>query len=121
MAELESGQPFAEVAERHSDCKGNGGDLGLFPAGQMVPEFEDASRALEPGQRTGIFTTPFGFHVAELRAKVPLGPAAFEEVQADIERVLAMQNTHQAYQRAAAELRSHAEIRWEAAAQTTAA
>jgi peptidyl-prolyl cis-trans isomerase C len=59
LVELERGDPFAEVAERHSDCKGNGGDLGQFPAGHMVQEFEDAIRALEPGQRTGIFTTPF--------------------------------------------------------------
>jgi peptidyl-prolyl cis-trans isomerase C len=121
LAELESGQPFHEVAERHSDCKGDGCDLGLFPAGRMVQQFEDAIRALEPGQRTGIFTSPFGFHIAELRAKVPPGPAGFEEVRADIERVLAMQSQHQVYQRAVAELRSRAEIRWEAAAGTAAA
>lgn len=36
LAELERGDPFAEVAERHSDCKGNGGDLGQFPVGHMV-------------------------------------------------------------------------------------
>jgi len=94
LAELERGRPFAEVAERYSDCKGNGGDLGQFPAGYMVQEFDDAIRALEPGQRTGIFTTPFGFHIAELRAKVGAGPATFEEVRADIERVLALKNQH---------------------------
>src|ERR1022692_4324045 len=114
LAELERGQPFAEVAERHSDCKGNGGDLGRFPAGQMVQEFEDAIRALEPGQRTGIFSTPLGFHIAELRARIAAGPATFEEVRVVIERVLALQNQHQVYLRAVAELRSRADIRWEA-------
>ena len=117
LAELERGQPFAEVAERHSDCKGKGGDLGRFPAGQMVQEFEDAIRALEPGQRTGIFSTPFGFHIAELRAKAGGGAASFEEVRADIERVLALRNRHQVYLRAVAELRARAEIRWVTAAQ----
>jgi len=120
LTELERGDPFAEVAERHSDCKGNGGDLGQFPAGQMVQEFEDAIRSLEPGQRTGIFATPFGFHIAELRAKLPAGPAAFEEVRADIERVLTMQNQHQVYLRAVADLRSRAEIRWDAPAEAVA-
>ena len=114
LAELERGQPFAEVAEHHSDCKGNGGDLGRFPAGQMFQEFEDAIRALEPGQRSGIFTTPLGFHIAELRARIAAGPVAFEEVRAVIQRVLALQSQHQVYLRAVAELRSRADIRWEA-------
>jgi peptidyl-prolyl cis-trans isomerase C len=120
LAELERGDPFSEVAERHSDCKGNGGDLGQFAAGQMVQEFEDAIRSLESGQRTGIFATPFGFHIAELRARAPAGPATFEEVRADIERVLAMQNQHQVYLRAVAELRARADIRWEAPAEAVA-
>jgi parvulin-like peptidyl-prolyl isomerase len=82
----------------------------------MVQEFEDAIRALAPGQRTGIFTTPFGYHIAELRARTAAGAATFEEVRADIERVLALQNQHQVYLPAVAELRSRADIRWEAAA-----
>ena len=112
LVELERGAPFHEVADRHSDCKGNGGDLGMFPAGAMVAEFEQAIQNLEPGQRTGIFRTPFGFHIAELRAKREAGPASFEEVRADIERVLAMMSQHRAYLRAVAELRSRANIRY---------
>lgn len=112
LAELERGDPFAEVVERHSDCKGNGGDLGQFPAGQMVQEFDEAIRPLEPGQRTGIFTTPFGFHIAELRAKTPPSPASFDDVRADIERVMTMMNEHQVYLRAVGELRSRADIRF---------
>jgi len=120
LAELERGDPFAIVAERHSDCKGNGGDLGKFPAGEMVPEFEDAIRALEPGQRTGIFTTPYGFHIAELRARTSAAPASLEDVRADIERVLTMMNEHEVYLRAVAELRSRADIRQVPAAQAAA-
>jgi hypothetical protein len=45
----------------------------------MVEEFEDAIRDLKPGSRTGIFRTPFGFHIAELRGKVPAGQVGFEE------------------------------------------
>jgi len=120
LAELERGAPFSEVAEKHSDCKGKGGDLGQFPASEMVQEFEDSIRTLEPGQRTGIFRTPFGFHIAELRGKTAAGPASFEEVRADIERVLTLQNQHRAYLRAVAELRSRAQIRLVPAEQAAA-
>jgi parvulin-like peptidyl-prolyl isomerase len=112
LADLERGVPFAEAAERHSDCKGNGGDLGQFPPGHMVEEFEAAIGALQPGQRTGIFTTPFGFHIAELRAKVPGRPASFEEVRPDIEAAFTMRNQQKLYLRAVAKLRSQADIRY---------
>jgi peptidyl-prolyl cis-trans isomerase C len=111
LADLEAGAGFAETAERHSDCKGNGGDLGQFPAGYMVEEFEQAIRALAPGGRTGIFRTPFGFHIAHLRAIVPGRPAGFDEVRADIERVFVMRNEHQMYQRAVEKLHSEADIK----------
>jgi len=112
LAELEAGVPFAEVADRHSDCKGKGGDLGEFLAGTMVPEFEDAIRNLRLGERTGIFQTEFGLHIAELRQKSPAGPLPFEEVQDDIVRVLTRIHEHREYQRVVAELRLRADIRY---------
>jgi len=111
LADLERGVPFAEAAERHSDCKGNGGDLGEFPPGHMAEEFEAAIAVLQPGQRTGIFTTPFGFHIAELRAKVPGGPPPFEKVRPDIEVAFTTRNQQELHLRAVAELRSQADIR----------
>ena len=38
---LKSGEDFGAVADVESDCKGNGGDLGWFPRGVMVDEFDD--------------------------------------------------------------------------------
>jgi len=121
LEELERGEPFAEVADRHSDCKGQGGDLGQFPAGHMVQEFEDAIRALKPGQRTGVFKSPFGFHIAELRDAIPAGPASFDDVRTEIERVMYFANRHEAYMRAMDQLRSRADIRWVSAPDSTAA
>lgn len=61
LAKLEQGEDFAAVADRHSDCKGNGGDLGVFAAGHMVEEFERALRAVKPGERTAISPRPSVF------------------------------------------------------------
>jgi len=60
MAALEAGEEFASVANRLSDCKDSGGDLGTFETGVMVEEFEAAIRSLRPGQRTGVLRRPLG-------------------------------------------------------------
>ena len=112
LADLEGGASFAEVVDRHSDCKDKSGDLGEFLAGSMVQEFEDAIRELKPGERTGIFRTPFGFHIAELHHKTPAGPLQFEEVREDIQQVLTKIAEHQEFQRVIAQIRAMADIRW---------
>jgi len=112
MDELERGEPFADVANHYSDCKDNGGDLGKFPAGHMVEDFEEVLRELEPGERSDIFTTPFGFHIALLHEKIPAGTASLDEVRNTIERVMTFARQHEAYVRAFAQLRSQADIRW---------
>ena len=111
LAELERGGSFAEVAERWSDCKGSGGDLGSFPSGRMVKEFEDVLQGLDVGGRSGVFVTPFGFHIAELRARQVDGAADFDSVRADIARVMNTMAEHQALMIAVEELRQKADIR----------
>lgn len=63
--ELERGSSFEEAATRWSDCP-DGGDLGFFGRGEMVPEFERIVCSLRPGEVSDIFRTPFGFHIAKL-------------------------------------------------------
>jgi peptidyl-prolyl cis-trans isomerase C len=111
LHELEGGEPFVLVVERHSDCKGNGGDLGSFSLGKMVPEFEDVVFAMRPGERSPIFRTRFGFHIAEMRSRAPAGCADLPEVCGMIEQFLAASNEAQALQRATAALRAKADIR----------
>jgi peptidyl-prolyl cis-trans isomerase C len=64
--ELAQGARFSDVADEYSDCAGNGGDLGWFSRDVMVEEFEDAVLGLAAGERTGIFETRFGFHIAQM-------------------------------------------------------
>lgn len=64
-SELDGGADFAELAKAHSDCPSGkgGGDLGSFSRGAMVPAFEEAAFALEPGQTSGVVETDFGYHL----------------------------------------------------------
>ncbi|SVC55812.1 uncharacterized protein METZ01_LOCUS308666, partial [marine metagenome] len=41
----------------------NGGDLGFFGTGEMIPAFEEAVRLLKAGEITGIIQTPMGYHI----------------------------------------------------------
>lgn len=64
--ELKAGAPFDSIAKVDSDDPGsarNGGDLGYFSRGQMVPEFEKVAFELSDGQISEPFTTAFGYHI----------------------------------------------------------
>ncbi|HET7294165.1 MAG TPA: SurA N-terminal domain-containing protein [Vicinamibacteria bacterium] len=70
-AELVKGADFASVAKRASEDKGsaaNGGDLGCFGRGAMVPPFEDAAFGLKAGQLSELVKTPYGYHVIRVSA-----------------------------------------------------
>jgi hypothetical protein len=57
---------FASMAQKNSDDKGSavqGGSLGVFPKGMMVPEFEKALLALKPGEISPVIETQFGYHI----------------------------------------------------------
>jgi len=62
---IDSGESFAEIARESSDCPSgaDGGDLGNFAKGAMVPEFEDAAFALSPGETSTAVKTEFGYHL----------------------------------------------------------
>lgn len=86
--QLEAGVPFAEVADQHSSCAGNGGSLGWFPMGEMVDEFDAVVFALKPGERSKIFRSDFGYHIALLHERRDEGPIPFDEVKSHLEEEL---------------------------------
>ena len=68
----ESGEDFAAMAGEHSQDQGSaqqGGNLGWFERGRMVPPFEEAAFALEPGEVSDVVETPFGLHIIKVEER----------------------------------------------------
>jgi peptidyl-prolyl cis-trans isomerase C len=83
-AELDGGKPFEVVAmEKTTDPSGkqNGGDLGFFAKGMMVPEFEAVAFTLEPGKVSDPVQSQFGWHVIKLEEKRMSAPPSIEQLQ----------------------------------------
>ena len=109
-AELDSGGTFEELASRASDCPGNSGDLGWFPRGQMVPEFEDVVFAMEVGAVSDIFLTSFGYHIVKVMERSGGGVTPLEEVRDHIAEELLGQKRSQAVEEFVDKLKSGAVI-----------
>ncbi len=88
----QSGADFAQLAAQHSDDPGskeNGGDLGWFGRGEMVPEFEAAVFGAKPGEILGPVESQFGYHIIKVEAFKPEQQQPFEEVEDQVKfRVL---------------------------------
>lgn len=71
LEKLSSGQSFAEMARKYSQCPSakSGGDLGWFGKGRMVPEFEKAAFEGEKGKVLAPVKTKFGIHIIKVLDK----------------------------------------------------
>ena len=70
-SQIEAGADFAELALEHSSCSSaqQGGELGEFAPGQMVPEFDEVAFSAEIGKVQGPVQTQFGFHLLEVTSR----------------------------------------------------
>jgi peptidyl-prolyl cis-trans isomerase D len=72
LARVQGGADFAALAKKESEDTGSapqGGDLGCFGRGRMVPEFDNAAFSLEPGQTSELVRTNFGYHIIRVASR----------------------------------------------------
>jgi len=85
LAQIQAGADFAALAKAYSQdssTRESGGDLGFFPQGILVaPEVEDAAFALQPGQFSGVVTSPLGFHIVQVVERDPARPVSPENLR----------------------------------------
>lgn len=82
---------FAKIAKEKSEDPGTaekGGELGFFPKGKMVPEFEKAAFSLKPNTLSGIVQTNYGYHIIYVTDRKAAGQEPFEKVQNDIKEYI---------------------------------
>tara|TARA_R110000823_G_scaffold295738_5_gene415667 strand:+ start:50740 stop:51672 length:933 start_codon:yes stop_codon:yes gene_type:complete len=112
-ARIVAGEDFSAIAREYSEdgSAGNGGELGFFQRGKMVPQFEEVAFALdEPGDMSSPVKTEFGYHIIMLRDRTPSGEFPFDEVKNQIIDTLQRKMGNQVWQDKILAMRSSQEL-----------
>ena len=110
---VKGGEKFADVAKKVSEDPGsaaNGGDLGFFPRGAMVPEFDAAAFSLKTNTVSDVITTQFGYHVLLVTDRRPAHVVPFDEVKDQLTQFLKQRKGNDLTRDHVAELRKTAKI-----------
>ncbi len=110
LERIDAGESFEELAREYSEDPGSaeeGGDLGYFGRGVMVPAFEEAAFALEPGQVSAVVQSPFGFHIIRLDDR---RTPTFEDRREELLQELRMEHEIQAESIYVAEMEESARV-----------
>jgi len=94
LKQAKSGADFAELAKKNSEDEAsakNGGDLDYFGKGRMVPEFDAAVFAMQPGQVSDLVKTQYGYHIIKLVDKKPATTRPYAQVRQQLHDQLAYQ------------------------------
>ena len=101
LSQISSGAiSFEDAARQYSSCPSapQGGSLGEFGRGQMVPEFEQAAFSMEVGDVRGPVKTQFGYHLIRLDDKKTSEPVSFDQAVNQIKAHLLEEKRQKAYQ-----------------------
>jgi peptidyl-prolyl cis-trans isomerase C len=108
-----NGEKFADIARKVSEDPGsaqNGGDLGYFPHGQMVPEFDTAAFSLKTNEVSDVITTRFGYHILLVTGRKPAQTVSFDEVKEQLTQYLKQRKGSDVARTHVAELRKAAKV-----------
>ncbi len=106
LARIENGEDFAELAKEESLDSGsavNGGDLGYFSKGKMIPEFDEAAFSLEEGEVSDLVKTDIGYHIIKLEDKKD----NYDELK---DKIINMMK-HDRFEETVTELRENADVK----------
>lgn len=106
------GMNFEALARARSEgpSKEDGGDLGFFRRGVMVPAFEQAAFTLKVGEVSNPIRTNFGWHVLKVEERRSIGVTSYEEMRPKLELQLRQQKTEKYVDQYVQELRKKAVI-----------
>jgi len=113
LKQIKEGADFAEMAKKHSAdtaSGNNGGSLGQFSQGLMIPEFEAALDLLKPGELGGPVKTMFGFHIIRLEEMKEERLKPLTEVQEEIKKILKEDKARKRIRRIAKKIRKAAGV-----------
>lgn len=106
---ITKGEDFAKLAKANSmdpGSKDEGGDLGYFSRGQMVPQFEETAFKLNKGEVSAPIQSQFGWHIIKLDDKRQRGAPPFDQIKG---RIIASM-VHRKAQEIGAQLRDNAQV-----------
>jgi peptidyl-prolyl cis-trans isomerase C len=110
---VKGGEKFADVAKKVSEDPGSaakGGDLGFFPRGRMVPEFDIAAFSLKTNEVSDVITTQFGYHILLVIERKPAQTVPFDEVKDELGQYLKQRKSNESARNHVAELRKTAKV-----------
>lgn len=107
-----AGEDFAELAGEYSDdsTRVDGGDVGFFTRGKMVPAFEAMAFSLQPGEISDIVETPFGLHILKLEERKPASLLPLDEISEELRAHISEERMEKAVTEEYARLREQARI-----------
>ena len=111
---VKDGADFAEEAKKNSDCPSGqeGGSLGWFGRGMMVPEFDKVAFEMKKGEVSDIVTTQFGFHIIYKADEKGGGAQTLVDVHDQVKDLLRHEARGRAMDAFVAELREKAKVEY---------
>ncbi len=99
LEDITDGLSFEEAAKENSSCpsKQEGGALGEFGKGQMVPEFEEVAFSMKEGEISAPVQTQFGYHIIKVTEHTTERNATFEEVYQEVKDACFMEKQEKVY------------------------